>query len=57
MEDFRKLVLKYYKQKCSLSLDADKSTKDLSLVVKNVSGKTIGQWLDDYNHFRGQVFN
>lgn len=51
MEDFLKLVLKYCKQERSLSFYADKlyiTTKYLSVVVKNVSGKTAGQWLDDY---------
>ena len=51
MEDFLKLVLKYCKQERSLSFYADRlyiTTKYLSVAVKNVSGKTAGQWLDDY---------
>lgn len=51
MEDFLKLVLKYCKQERSLGFYADRlyiTTKYLSVAVKNVSGKTAGQWLDDY---------
>lgn len=51
MGEFLKLVQKYYKQERSLGFYADKlciTSKYLSLIVKNVSGKTARQWIDDY---------
>lgn len=51
MEDFLKLVQKEYKYQRSLEFYAGKlcmTTKHLSASVKNISGKSARQWVDDY---------
>ena len=51
MEDFLQLVQKHYKQERMIRFYAEKlfvTPKYLSVVVKNASGKTAGQWIDDY---------
>lgn len=51
MEDFLRLVQKYYKQQRSLEFYAGKlcfTSKHLSTSVKNCSGKSACQWIDDY---------
>ena len=51
MGDFLRLVQKYSRQEHALGFYADKlciTTKYLSITVKSVSGKTAGQWLNDY---------
>lgn len=51
VEDFLELVQKHYKQERSLEFYANKlcfTSKYLSVVVKNSSGKSARQWIDDY---------
>ena len=51
VEDFLKLAQKYYKQQRGLDFYADRlciTAKHLSASVKNSSGKSARQWLDDY---------
>lgn len=51
IDDFIKLVQKYYKQERSISFYADRmcyTPKYLSEVVKNGSGKSAGRWINDY---------
>ena len=51
MEDFLKLVQKHYKQERSIRFYADKlciTSKYLYVIVKNASGKSARQWIDDY---------
>ena len=46
-----RVVMENYKQERSVSFYADKlcvTAKYLSLVVKNVSGKSAGDWIDEY---------
>lgn len=50
-EDFLQLVQKHYKQQRSMEFYADKlyiTSKYLSISVKNSTGKTARQWIDDY---------
>ena len=51
LEDFLGLVQKHHKQERSLEFYAGKlfiSSKHLSITVKNCSGKSARQWVDDY---------
>ena len=51
MQNFLKTVQQYYKKERKVIFYADKlhlSAGYLSTVIKNVSGKTAAEWIDDY---------
>lgn len=57
VEDFLLLVQKHYKRERSLDFYAGKlcmTTKHLSASVKNSTGKSAAQWIDDYVVFEAK---
>ena len=51
LEDFLDFVQKHYKEERSVEFYADKlclTPKYLSTVIRQTSGKTAGEWIDEY---------